>query len=50
MLIPTIISFVAVILVSLGIAIVYRRYGRMEEEVSLRHANCADEFNLDSNR
>lgn len=41
-LIPTIISFVLVVLISLCIAVVYRRYSRIEEEISLKQANCAD--------
>lgn len=47
---PASMSLVGLLLISLLIYLCYRRYNRAEEEISLKIANSANEFALESNR
>lgn len=47
---PTIAAFLMLILLALVIKCLYKRYNKQEEEISLKIANSANEFALESNR
>jgi len=49
-LLPTIAAFVLLVLLALVIRWLYKRYNKQEEEISLKIANSANEFALESNR
>ncbi len=49
-LLPTIAAFLLLLLLALLIRCLYKRYNKQEEEISLKIANSANEFALDSNR